>query len=159
PLIDRIRDARKCARLLGGMAVAMTERAMRFALLFLLGCSTQPRPFVSTTDPTTDASVPEASIPEPELEPIDALHSILTQRVDNARTGAFVHETLLTPELVKKGFGLRATRTVTGYTYAQPLFIPALAIPGKGKRDVVFVATEHDEVYAFDANDTEDAPP
>ena len=42
--------------------------------------------------------------------------------------------------------------------FAQPLYVPSLAIAGVGKRNVVFAATEHDSVYAFDVNGTRDAP-
>ena len=88
-----------------------------------------------------------------------SLAQILTSQYDNARTGATLSETTLTPRNVNaKTFGKLGAFKVDGVVYAQPLFIPDLEIPGKGKHDVLFVATEHDSVYAFDANRPGDAP-
>jgi hypothetical protein len=75
-----------------------------------------------------------------------------TSQVDNARTGANVRERILTPRNVNpQQFGKLFRLKVDGDVYAQPLFVPGVEIPGKGRHDVIFIATEHDSVYAFDA--------
>ena len=77
---------------------------------------------------------------------------ITTAQVDNARTGAYLAEHTLTPGNVNpQQFGKLFTLKVDGDIYAQPLFLPGVEIPGKGKHDVIYIATEHDSVYAFDA--------
>jgi hypothetical protein len=84
---------------------------------------------------------------------------VTTSQYDNLRTGATLGEKALTPQNVnEKQFGKLGAFQVDGAVYAQPLFLPAVEIPGKGKHDVLFVATEHDSVYAFDANRPNDPP-
>ena len=86
--------------------------------------------------------------------PVLALFAQLTtSQWNNARTGANLHETILTPASVASGrFGKLYSLKVDGDVYAQPLYIPNVPIPGKGPHNVLYVATEHDSVYAFDAN-------
>ncbi len=79
--------------------------------------------------------------------------NVLTWHNDNARTGQNLSEALLTPANVNKtDFGLLANVTVDGKVDAQPLYVSALVIPNVGTRNVIFVATEHDSVYAIDAD-------
>jgi hypothetical protein len=79
--------------------------------------------------------------------------SVLTYHNDNSRTGQNLSETRLTPENVNaSSFGKLFNLIVDGKVDAQPLYIPNLVIPGSGTHNVVFVMTEHDSAYAFDAD-------
>ncbi len=78
---------------------------------------------------------------------------IVTYHYDNARDGQNLSETILTPSNVNKNtFGKLFTRAVDSYVYAEPLYVHSVQIPNRGAREVVYVATEHDSIYAFDAS-------
>jgi hypothetical protein len=84
---------------------------------------------------------------------------VTTSQYDNMRTGATMSEKILSPENVNaQRFGKLGAFKVDGAVYAQPLFVPGVEIPGRGKHDVLFVVTEHDSVYAFDAERPNNPP-
>lgn len=79
--------------------------------------------------------------------------NVLTQHNDTFRTGANLSESVLTVSNVGSSqFGKLFSRAVDGQIYAQPLYVSGLTISGK-LRNVLYVATEHNSVYAFDADD------
>ena len=86
------------------------------------------------------------------LLPADAQVSVWTFHNDNFRDGANTDEIILNLTNVNSStFGKLFTYAVDGCVYAQPLYVPKLTIAGL-THNVVFIATENDTVYAFDAN-------
>jgi hypothetical protein len=78
---------------------------------------------------------------------------VLTWHNDAARTGLYADETQLTPRNVSADtFGKLFVLPADGKVDAAPLFKPSVLVPGAGLHNVVFVASEHDTVYAYDAN-------
>jgi glucose dehydrogenase len=83
---------------------------------------------------------------------VAAQESMTTYHNDSQRTGLNPHETILKLSNVNKSsFGKLFTQPVDGNVYTQPLYVPHLSIAG-GTHNVVFICTEHDSVYAFDAD-------
>jgi len=104
-----------------------------------------------------DAATPEGSTRD--HSPTPSSFAVVTNRYDNDRTGANTQEPFLTTSNVRAGqFGLLFSRLYDGNAYAQPLYVPGLAIGG-GTHDVVYVATSTNNVYAFDATDPAVAAP
>ena len=102
------------------------------------GLSSQPNP---------PPPVPPGPTPSPAQRT-----DVVTYKNDRARTGENLTETVLTPANVSAaGFGLLRFLATDGKVDAQPLYLSGLTVQG-ATHNVVFVATENDSVYAFDAD-------
>ena len=98
---------------------------------------------ISNSDSSASASATVA---------VTDLPGVFTYHNDTARTGQNLQEYALTPTTVNSStFGALFTCPVDGYVYAAPLYLANFNIGGQ-TRNVVFIATEHDSVYAFDAD-------
>lgn len=106
-------------------------------------------------NPSASASPSPSPSPSPNPSPSpspSAVTGYLTWKNNNALTGLQPNETILTPANVNTAqFEEKFSNPVDGWAYAQPLYVAGLTIGG-AKHNVVFVATEHDSVYAFDAD-------
>lgn len=90
----------------------------------------------------------------PSSSPIN----VVTYHYDNGRTGQNIQETILNPANVNANkFGKLFSQPVDGQVYAQPLELQDVQIPGLGQHNVLYIATEHDGVYAFDADNNSGA--
>ncbi|HET7441236.1 MAG TPA: hypothetical protein VFJ47_08045 [Terriglobales bacterium] len=91
--------------------------------------------------------------------PPTPVSGVLTYKNDNFRTGQNLNESVLTPANVNAAqFGKVFSYNVDGFIFAQPLYVRDIDIPGEGSHNVVYVATEHDSVYAFDADGKSGSP-
>lgn len=85
--------------------------------------------------------------------------SVTTYQYNNQRTGVNANETILTPSNVNTtNFGKLFFQVVDGDIYAEPLYVPNVTING-AIHNVVYVATENDSVYAFNATPTRAGTP
>jgi hypothetical protein len=79
--------------------------------------------------------------------------NVVTYHNDIARTGQNLQETTLTTSNVNSSkFGKLFTLPVDGVVDAEPLYLAGVSIPGQGKHNVLYVVTENDSAYAFDAD-------
>lgn len=85
--------------------------------------------------------------------PLAFSQDVLTYHNGNARNGVNSFETTLTPSNVNSSsFGRLFTLSVNGKVDAEPLYLSAVPITGRGTHNLLIVATEHGSVYAFDAD-------
>ncbi len=111
-------------------------------------------PAADPATPTPPPPPPAATLPAPTVAPV----SITTYHNDLGRTGLNAQETILSPANVNQAqFGKLFSYAVDGQIYGQPLYLPNVTIAG-GTHNVVYVATEHDSVYAFDADGKTTSP-
>ena len=79
--------------------------------------------------------------------------AVVTDRYDIARSASTLRETILNTDNVTRGrFGLLFSRAITGNVYGQPLYVAAVDFGGGVQHNVVYVATSHNWIYAFDAD-------
>jgi hypothetical protein len=84
---------------------------------------------------------------------------VFTYHNDNLRTGQNLAETILSPANVNSNtFGKLFGYALDGLTFGSPLYVANVSITGQGMHNAVYVATEHDTVYAFDADGLSNAP-
>jgi hypothetical protein len=111
-----------------------------------LGTHTVTATSTADTTKSAHATVTVQNAPPPGQVPVTTYHNNVS------RTGANTNETTLNPSNVNSStFGKKHAYPVDGQVYAQPLYLPNVTIGGT-THNVVYVATENDSVYAFDAD-------
>lgn len=107
---------------------------------------------VVVSDSAGSATSNTATLTVNTTQPPPSSVSVLTYHNDNQRTGLNASETILTTSNVNQStFGKLGFMAVDGLVDAEPLYVSNLTVAGAA-HNVLFVATEHDSVYAFDAD-------
>jgi hypothetical protein len=105
-------------------------------------------------DTASRGSATAESVHASSSSKVDKFSGVLTYHNGNARIGANPHESILTPSNVNAGdFGKLFTVHLDGDVYAQPLYVPKVAVPSQGIHNTIYVATENNTIYAIDADD------
>jgi hypothetical protein len=108
---------------------------------------------------TVTAAMPDQSLSLTSTVYVATCPGVFTYHNDNFRTGQNLNETVLTPANVNyANFGKLFDFPLDGLSFASPVYVANLNIPGQGYHNVVYAATEHDSVYAFDADGLTNAP-
>ena len=117
-------------------------------MLLANGCGSMSNSALSPNPPDPNPPTPAPPTPPPPVTGI-----AITYHNDNQRTGQNLGETVLTPQNVNSTtFGKLFSYPVDGPIYGQPLYVQNLQLPSQDVRNVVYVVTQHDSVYAFDAD-------
>ncbi len=131
------------------MVTASSGAAAGSATIVFTGSSGARSHTASVALTITAAATPAPPTPTP---PTTGSVDVTTYHVDVARTGLNPNETTLTTSNVAAAtFGLLRTLPVDGKVDGQPLYLSGLSIGGQS-HNVVYAVTEHDSVYAFDAD-------
>jgi len=102
---------------------------------------------------STSSSSAPGGTPNPTPTPTPSAIDVTTYHYDNLRTGQNLNETTLTAaNVISAKFGKLGELMVDGKVDAQPLYLSSVSITGVGTKNVLYVATEHGSVYAFDAD-------
>ena len=117
-----------------------------YMLLLIVSCV-----ITLSTKAAQQIPVPAASNEIPDATTPPSPTDVTTYHYDNTRQGLNARETILTPANVNQTtFGKVGFFAVDGKVDAQPLYLNALPLP-RGAANVLYVATEHNSVYAFNA--------
>ena len=123
------------------------------------GLYTAPNATGGHTITAASSVFPSATVASPLTVVNVSQSAVLTYHNDDTRDGAYLQEVTLTPSNVNSSqFGKLVAYPVDGQIYSQPLYVPQVNIPGKGTYDVVYVTTQNNSVYAFDADATSANP-
>jgi hypothetical protein len=126
---------------------------MRSAVKVFIPCVLIAFCFVGCHSSSSSSSMQSSPPPGPSNPPASSGSTdVVTYHNDNARTGQNLAETTLTPANVNAtNFGKLAVFSVDGKVDGEPLYLSGLSVAGS-KHNVLFVVTEHDSVYAMDAD-------
>lgn len=122
----------------------------------VLAAGPPPPPASASSPPRAAAPVASAakspSKPENQLGPLGYIGDVVTYHYNVGRQGFTQYEKVLTPANVNsKTFGLIGFFPVDGLVDAQPLYLYKIPL-GPNLHNILYVATENDSVYAFDAD-------